>query len=133
LPARERWLVHNGIVHNHRRLARDYRLSPRTQCAGKVLGLLLARIAGPIDQRAARAAETADAPHTLLAVWPKPARLMVVRPGKPLSVGETDNGSYFGSLAGELPGITLPIPDGYSGVLSLQSGKLEERGVAIGG
>ena len=132
-PAGRGWLVHNGVVHNHQRLARDYRLAPRTQCDSEVLGLLLARMAGPIDLRAARAAEAADGPLALLGVWAKPARLLVVRRGKPLSIGDTDDGSYFGSLAGELPGITLPIPDGYAGVLSLQSGKIEERGVAIGG
>lgn len=130
-PAGRGWLVHNGVVHNHQRLARDYRLAPRTQCDSEVLGLLLARMAGPIDLRAARAAEAADGPLALLGVWAKPARLLVVRRGKPLSIGDTDDGSYFGSLAGELPGITLPIPDGYAGLLTRDVGALREQGVAI--
>jgi hypothetical protein len=80
-------------------------------------------LAGPIDLRAARTAEAADGPLAILGVWAKPARLLVVRRGKPLSIGETDDGSYFGSLAGELPGMTMPIPDGYAGVLTCSAGR----------
>jgi glucosamine 6-phosphate synthetase-like amidotransferase/phosphosugar isomerase protein len=131
-PAGRGWLVHNGVVHNHQRLARDYQLETTTQCDSEVLGLLLARMAGPIDLRAARTAAAADGPLAILGVWAKPARLLVVRRGKPLCVGDTDDGSYFGSLAGELPGLTAEIPDGYSGLLSLAGGRIKECGVAIG-
>jgi len=130
-PAGRGWLVHNGVVHNHAQLAREYELAPQTQCDSEVLGLLLARMPGPIDLRAAHTAEAAIGPLAMLGVWAKPARLLVVRRGKPLSIGETDDGSYFGSLAGELPGMTLAIPDGYAGVLSYRDGALREQGVAI--
>jgi hypothetical protein len=88
-------------------------------------------MAGPIDLRAARTAAAADGPLAILGVWAKPARLLVVRRGKPLCIGDTDDGSYFGSLAGELPGLTAEIPDGYSGVLTRSAGALREQGVAI--
>lgn len=125
------WLVHNGVVFNHARLVRDYQLSPTTSCDSEVLGLLLARTPGPLDFRAARTAELADGPLAILGLWAKPTRLLVVRRGKPLSIGDTDDGAYFGSLAGELPGMTLDIPDGYAGVLRPRAGRLDEQGVAI--
>lgn len=127
------WLVHNGVVHNHLDLTEHYELVRRTQCDSEVLGLLLARMPGPIDLRAARTAEAASGPLAILGVWAKPARLLVVRRGKPLSIGETDAGSYLGSLAGELPGMTIEIPDGYAGVLSIRNGAIREQGVAIRG
>ncbi len=132
-PAGRGWLVHNGVVHNHAHLSREYALAPQTQCDSEVLGLLLARMPGPIDLRAARTAEAAMGPLAILGVWAKPARLLVVRRGKPLSIGETDDGSYFGSLAGELPGMKMEIPNGYAGVLSYRDGTIHERGVAIRG
>lgn len=127
------WLVHNGVVHNHIRLVQEYELAPRTQCDSEILGLLLARMHGPLEVRAARTAEVAIGPLAILGVWTNPARLLVVRRGKPLSIGETDDGSYFGSLAGELPGMKMSIPDGYAGILTLRNGTVHERGVAIRG
>jgi hypothetical protein len=65
---------------------------------------------GPSTSARQRTAAAADGPLAILGVWAKPARLLVVRRGKPLSIGETDDGSYFGSLAGELPGMTDADP-----------------------
>lgn len=127
------WLVHNGVVRNHERLARRYELTTRTECDTEVLGLLLARMVGPLDLRAARTAAKVDGDLAVLGVWTKPARLLVVRRGKPLSIGDADDGAYFASLPGELPGMVNEIPDGYSGVIAMNGGSLTERGVAIGG
>ncbi len=130
-PAGRGWLVHNGVVHNHARLTRQYRLAPRTQCDSEILGLLLARMPGPIDLRAARTARAAEGPLAILGIWTNPARLLVVRHGKPLWFGESHRGSYFGSLSAELPGLALPVEDGYAGVLAYRNGGIHEQGVPI--
>ena len=119
-PAGRGWFVHNGVVHNHRRLVRRFRLQPQTECDSEVLGLLMARFPGALGLRAARAAEVAEGRLAMLGVWRNPARLLVVRNGNPLSFGETNGGFYFGSLPGELPGKVIPIKDRYAGVLTLE-------------
>ena len=77
----------------------------RTQCDSEVLGLLMARFPGALGLRAARAAEAAEGGRlAILGLWRKPARLLVVRSGNPLSFGETAGGFYFASLPEGLPG-----------------------------
>ncbi|HBO44124.1 MAG TPA: hypothetical protein DD670_09370 [Planctomycetaceae bacterium] len=118
-PAGRGWLVHNGVVHNHQRLVRRYGLLPRTECDSEVLGLLMARFPGALGLRGARVAERADGRLVMLGVWRKPARLLVVRNGNPLSFGQTAGGYYFASLPEGLPGHVAEIRDQYAGVLSV--------------
>lgn len=127
------WLVHNGVVRNHASLVRAHRLAPRTACDSEVLGLLMAMTPGPLEVRAARTALAADGPLALLGVWSRPARLLIVRRGNPLWVGEARGGGYFGSLPDELPGRVRAVPDAYAGVLALRDGTLSQRVVGIGG
>lgn len=131
-PAGRGWLVHNGVVFNHARLAHEYGLVPRTACDSEVLGLLMARIPGALELRAARVAQAVDGPLALLGVWTKPARLLIVRRGNPLWLGETTGGGYFGSLSGELPGQPKPIPDGSSVLLTVGGGTIQQRAAVIG-
>lgn len=131
-PAGRGWLVHNGVVRNHVALAHEYGLVPRTQCDSEVLGLLLARIPGPIEWRAARTAQLAGGPLALLGVWAKPARMLVVRQGNPLWYGQTRDGAYFGSLPDELPGQPQPVPDACVCVLAHPVEPGRQRLVALG-
>lgn len=108
-PAGRGWFVHNGVIHNHERLARRYRLAPRTACDSEVFGLLLARMAGPLDVRAARVAHVSVGPLAVLGIWTKPARLLIAKRGKPLWIGDNKHALYFGSLPTELPGIPSPL------------------------
>jgi len=113
------WLVHNGIVHNHASIAKRYGLVTETECDSEVLGLLMAKVPGSLQRRAAIGVDAAEGPLALLGVWTRPARLLLVRRGNPLWVGETRTGAYFGSLAGELPAAPRPIPEGYAIVHTL--------------
>ncbi len=113
------WLVHNGVVRNHARIAERYRLLPQTECDSEVLSLLLARMRGSLQRRAALTVDAAEGPLAFLGVWTRPARLLLVRRGNPLWVGETRSGAYFGSLPGELPVGAQPIPEGYAIVHTL--------------
>lgn len=113
------WLVHNGVVRNHRAIAQRHRLTPRSECDSEVLGLLIARMSGPLTRRAARCVRETEGPLALLGVWTRPARLLLVRRGNPLWVGETRTAAYFGSLPGELPDGARPIPEGFAIVHTL--------------
>jgi glucosamine--fructose-6-phosphate aminotransferase (isomerizing) len=126
-PAGRGWLVHNGIVFNHARLVRRHRLRPQTECDSEVLGLLMARLPGPLALRAARRSEAAEGPLAMLGLWRRPARLLVVRRGKPLCFGETASGFYFGSLPGGLPGRVIAVADGHAGELSFDRGRLRHK------
>jgi hypothetical protein len=86
------WIVHNGIVRNHGALVRQHCLSVRTQCDSEVLGLLLAKSPGSLEERAARTAKAADGLLAILGVWANPVRLLIVRHGNPLWIGETRGG-----------------------------------------
>lgn len=120
------WFVHNGVVHNHQDLAWLNDLVPTTACDSEVLGLLIARFRGPLGLRAARAAEAADGELAILGIWRKPARLLIVRNGKPLCYGRTADGYYFASLDRELPGRVRHVPDEQVSVATFASGILSE-------
>jgi glucosamine 6-phosphate synthetase-like amidotransferase/phosphosugar isomerase protein len=125
------WIAHNGVVRNHASLARRYGLSPRTACDSEVLGLLLAKMRGSVERRAASTARLAEGPLAILGVWRKPARLLIVRRGNPLWFGETPRGFYFGSLPDELPGAAQPICDRYAGLLTFDGQTLRHQAAEV--
>ncbi len=102
-PAGSGYLVHNGVVQNHRELIHRYDLRPQSECDSEVLGLLMARCPGSLAHRAARTAHQACGDLAILGVWRRPARLVIVRRGRPLHFGQAREGFYFGSLPDGLP------------------------------
>lgn len=123
--------VHNGVVHNHEDLVERYGLRPQTQCDSEVLGLLMVRCPGTSNQRAAWAANQALGDLAMLAVWRKPARLLVARRGRPLHFGQAAHGYYFASLPEGLPGRPGVVTDRTSRVLGYQDGELALVGQPI--
>lgn len=123
--------VHNGVVHNHEDLVERYGLRPQTQCDSEVLGLLMARCPGTTNQRAAWAANQAMGDLAMLAIWRKPARLLVARRGRPLHFGRASHGYYFASLPEGLPGRAQAVHDGTSRVVGYQDGELAVVGQPI--
>lgn len=115
-------LVHNGVVINHADLVRQYDLRPSSECDSEVLGLLMTRCPGAITQRAAWAASQALGDLAILGIWRKPARLLVVRRGRPLHWGLGDEGYYLASLPEDLPGTAQAVADRTSRVLAYQNG-----------
>jgi glucosamine 6-phosphate synthetase-like amidotransferase/phosphosugar isomerase protein len=112
-PADGGWIVHNGVVRNHEELAAEYDLHPITDCDSEVLGLLIAASRRSLQQRCAATANVAQGNLTMLGVWGHPARMVAVRAGNPLSVGEVRSGErfYLASLPDELPGEVREVPD----------------------
>lgn len=130
-PAGRGWLVHNGVVVNHARLVRRFHLTPQTECDSEVLGLLISRFAGSIGWRAVQTARCVTAPLAILGVWRRPARLLVVRGGKPLWFGQAAGGLYFGSLPEGLPGRVAKVNDECAGVLTFDGHGLRHDAYAI--
>jgi len=123
--------VHNGVVHNHEDLVERYDLHPQTQCDSEVLGLLMNRCPGTVNQRAAWTANQALGELAMLAVWRKPARLLVARRGRPLHFGQGRDGYYFASLADGLPGRPGAVTERTSRVLGYRGGQLALVGQPI--
>lgn len=92
-------------------------LRMRTECDSEVLGLMIAKSAGPLTARTARTVAQADGNLALLGIWRD--RMVLARRGNPLHFGFTTNGFYFGSLAGELPGNVIQVMDGTVSVMTL--------------
>lgn len=126
------YIMHNGVVWNHAELARRYGLRPRGQCDSEILGLLLARGSGTITRRAAWTTERAIGDLALLGVWRRPSRLLVVRRGNPLHVGQGPEGHYFASLPEGLPGPVRAMADHTAFVLAYDQGGLRLEGRPVG-
>jgi len=107
-PAGAGQIIHNGVIRNHRELVRRYGLHQVGQCDSEALGLLMARGGGTILQRAKRVAREADGGLVILGVWRRPARLLVVRRGRPLHWGQAREGFYFATMPYALPRHGMP-------------------------
>jgi amidophosphoribosyltransferase len=118
------FLVHNGVVENHRDLVRRYRLRPESRCDSEVLGLLMTRCGGSVNRRAAWTAKQAQGGLAMLGVWAAPARLLVTRRGRPLCFGRDSRGLYLASLPMGLPGRPVTVGDASSCVLVYRDGDL---------
>lgn len=103
--------VHNGVVRNYDRLARVHGLRLETECDSEVLGKLVARSSGTVEERITRAVSLAEGPLALLAAWANPTRLVFAKRGNPLWCGRSRNGLYFGSLPNFLPGIPRSVKE----------------------
>lgn len=119
-PAGRGWFVHNGVVHNHDQLARQYNLARRTECDSEVLGLLMAHFGGSLGERAVRTATVAEGSLAVLGLWARPTRMIIIRNDNPLHFGETAAGFYFASMPDALPGEPEMIKDSYVGVLTAE-------------
>lgn len=123
-PAGKGWLVHNGVVRNHRELILRHRLQTKTECDSEVLGLLMAKVGGNLVARAAEVARRARGDMAVLGLWTDPVRMLIVRDVRPLHFGEDKRGFYFASLAEGLPGKPVPMQNGRAVKLSLDGRRL---------
>jgi glucosamine 6-phosphate synthetase-like amidotransferase/phosphosugar isomerase protein len=123
-PADGGWIVHNGVVGNHRELVKDYDLHPVTDCDSEVLGLLIEEGVGNLRTRCVEAVQYASgSPLVLLGLW-KPGRLIALRSGNPLSLGVCKGRVYLGSLRTDLPGDILELKDGQGVDLTKDGAKM---------
>jgi glucosamine 6-phosphate synthetase-like amidotransferase/phosphosugar isomerase protein len=105
------WIVHNGMIPHYRELIAEHDLHPVTDCDSEVLALLVEKLRGDLLTRCVQTANIAGQRKlVMLGLW-KPGRLVAVRHGNPLHLGETSRGYYLGSLASGLPGNVSELPD----------------------
>lgn len=106
------WLVHNGIVSNHRRLIDRYGLAPVSECDSEVIGLLVENSKRETRlQRVAASIRLTTGPLAIMGLWSRPGVMMLARRGNPLHYSDTGLGLYFGSLAAGLPGRVRAVSD----------------------
>jgi len=97
------WLVHNGVVANADALVADHELVLQSECDSEVLAALTERADGDHVERCIRAAmEAQPDPLVTLTLWPRPARLVMVRRVNPLHWTQTKGGFYLASLSAGL-------------------------------
>lgn len=98
------WLVHNGVVSNNSELIDRWELTPNSQCDSETIAQLIETIDGDtLLDRAASTANQLAGPAVVLGLWTRPARMLIVRRGRPLHVVRDDDGSiYFASLPAAL-------------------------------
>ena len=134
-PAGAGLLVHNGVVQNDDELVRCYRLQRRGECDSETLGLLLARCPGGLSQRSVWMASQIAGAFAVLALWRRPARLLIARRGRPLCWGQSRAGYYFASLPDGLPGRPAAVSDCSTRVLAYEPGGelvLADQPLALG-
>lgn len=118
------WLVHNGVIHRHRAIARAWGLAPVTECDSETLGLLIEQLDGSLVERTIAAAQLCKSgPLALLALWRSPAQLVAVKSGNPLHRAETRSGTYLASLAAGMPRGVVPVPEESALVFGLSRGR----------
>lgn len=99
------WLIHNGVVGDHGRLAEEHDLYPVTDCDSEILALLIERYHGKLLNRCIAAVnETASSPLVIAGLWARAHQIVIVRRGNPLYRGEDKRGGhYFSSCNHALP------------------------------
>ena len=100
------FLVHNGVVSDHNRIAETHDLWLNTDCDSEVLARLIETFKGSVLGRCEQTVNaTDDSPLVMLVLWPRPGRVAIVRRGNPLWRSFTRDGAmYFSSCFSELPG-----------------------------
>lgn len=95
------WFVHNGMIPAWRTIARQYEMNLISHCDSEVIGHLIETTEGPLIDRVIDACATAAPDNNLvvLGLWKNPHRLIALRAGNPLHMGEKINDcDYFASL-----------------------------------
>lgn len=98
------WLVHNGMVRNYAELVDSWSMHPTSSCDSEALAQLVEQLPGTLVERCRHAAQLCEGPLALAAIWRGPQRLIALRNGNPLALGENDSAWYFASSERALPG-----------------------------
>jgi glucosamine--fructose-6-phosphate aminotransferase (isomerizing) len=101
-PSDGGWVVHNGVVHNHRELTAAFGLHPSSACDSEVLARIVETSPGHHAKRLAFACGAAVGNCAVLGLW-KESGLHVARSGNPVHCQKTETGFWIASLPASLP------------------------------
>jgi glucosamine--fructose-6-phosphate aminotransferase (isomerizing) len=123
------WIVHNGVIQNHRQLISDYKLCPVSECDSEVIGLLAEKAEDETQMgRLISAVELCRGGGLAVGgLWTRRRQLVMIRRGNPLHISETAAGWYMASLADGLPGKRDDIKSFADG----SAVRFTQRGVAV--
>lgn len=120
-PSRGGWIVHNGIVHNHLGLADKFSLKLSSRCDSEVIGRMVEKFRGSLEDRLAEALSYVESNCAVLGLWASPkAMLFVGRAGNPLHYLKVPGGTYLASLAESLPGKSTAFEDWSVGSIEIK-------------
>jgi glucosamine 6-phosphate synthetase-like amidotransferase/phosphosugar isomerase protein len=118
-PSGDGWLVHNGTVRDHHKMAKRRRIELETECDSELVAKLVARGRGKLLTRAAKAFEAIAGPQAVLGLYPGERRMLVARRTKPLHFTKAKSGVYLASLPNGMPGNVRAVLDGWAGLLAI--------------
>jgi predicted glutamine amidotransferase len=99
------WFVHNGCIRNYGELLAKWGVMPVSECDTEVLGLITTQVNQPPIKQWQVAINEIDPLErlTVMALYNRPARLVVARRGNPLSWWKSTEGFYFASMGNGFP------------------------------
>lgn len=99
------FLIHNGSLPDYDSLLVQHDLWPTSECDSEAIALLIEKEKGTRLQRCVRAVNRTEPGNLAVAgLWGRPARVALIRRGKPLWQAQTAGGSlYFASRPYALP------------------------------
>lgn len=129
------WLAHNGVISNYADMIISNRLNPVGHCDSEAIALIAAKTAGSLLDRIVAGVEAVNDSAAVVALWAKPARLVIARKGgKPLWVSVAQEGMYFASEPRELPGQPRMMADNTACLLKpAKAGGFERQTVKLAG
>lgn len=111
-PSDGGWIVHNGVIRRYQQIIEDNAYTPVSDCDSELLALMIEDYAGTLVERCIESVrEAGPAPLVLLGLWNHPQRLIAVRSGNPLVIGETPEAYWLASLSRHVPGKVKNVPD----------------------
>lgn len=98
------WFVHNGVIRRYREIVARHLLNVSSECDSEAIGHLIEQADGTLAERCAAAVRiAADSALAFAGLWRSPSRLVLVRAGNPVAIGDTAEGVYFASLPEGVP------------------------------
>jgi glucosamine 6-phosphate synthetase-like amidotransferase/phosphosugar isomerase protein len=102
------WIVHNGTVHDYLIIEHQRGLSRISDCDSEILGRVIEDAEGTLLGRCVEAAQETVSDLAFAGIWARPARLAIVRRGKPVFKRTIEGeGLYFSSCNRALGGKSM--------------------------
>lgn len=127
-PSDGGWIVHNGVISNHRQIVRESGLRTVSDCDSEALGLAIEHAGSDsLLRRCGEAVESAEGSLCMMGLWSRPGAMIVARRGNPLSMSDTPDGIYLATLTKGLPSNPVTLADNSIRVIQRDAGAIKVR------